>query len=130
MMLQYKLRLVGERNCGFDGCNALEFRTSGYCLRHKEGKYKIFPLIISRTFISNAKLKTVLWTTLLIAYIPIPIITFNMIGMPEPPGAIAPTGLLDIPCFICTLSPLLIGLIVVVVHRTVNYTTQRSIIEI
>ena len=28
---------VGERKCGFDGCNALEFRTSGYCLRHKGG---------------------------------------------------------------------------------------------
>ena len=27
---------MGERNCAFDGCNALEFRTSGYCLRHKE----------------------------------------------------------------------------------------------
>ncbi|MBO93260.1 MAG: hypothetical protein CMM27_15260 [Rhodospirillaceae bacterium] len=28
---------MGERNCAFDGCNALEFRTSGYCLRHKGG---------------------------------------------------------------------------------------------
>ena len=28
---------MGERKCGFDGCNALEFRTSGYCLRHKGG---------------------------------------------------------------------------------------------
>jgi len=28
---------VGERKCGFDGCNALEFRTSGFCLRHKDG---------------------------------------------------------------------------------------------
>jgi len=27
---------VGDRKCEFDGCNALEFRTSGYCLRHKE----------------------------------------------------------------------------------------------
>lgn len=26
---------MGDRNCAFDGCNALEFRTSGYCLRHK-----------------------------------------------------------------------------------------------
>ena len=26
---------MGERKCAFDGCNALEFRTSGYCLRHK-----------------------------------------------------------------------------------------------
>jgi ribosomal protein S27AE len=28
---------MGERNCAYEGCNALEFRTSGFCLRHKEG---------------------------------------------------------------------------------------------
>ena len=28
---------MGDRKCGFEGCNALEFRTSGYCLRHKGG---------------------------------------------------------------------------------------------
>ena len=28
---------MGVRKCAFDGCNALEFRTSGYCLRHKGG---------------------------------------------------------------------------------------------
>ena len=28
---------MGDRKCGFDGCNALEFRTSGFCLRHKGG---------------------------------------------------------------------------------------------
>ena len=27
---------MGERKCAFEGCNALEFRTTGYCLRHKE----------------------------------------------------------------------------------------------
>ena len=27
---------MGQRKCAFEGCNALEFRTSGYCLRHKE----------------------------------------------------------------------------------------------
>jgi len=27
---------MGERKCAYEGCNALEFRTSGYCLRHKE----------------------------------------------------------------------------------------------
>ncbi len=27
---------MGERKCAFEGCNALEFRTSGYCLRHKD----------------------------------------------------------------------------------------------
>ena len=29
---------MGERKCAFDGCNALEFRTTGYCLRHKDGE--------------------------------------------------------------------------------------------
>ena len=37
---------MGTRNCAFEGCNALEFRTSGYCLRHsghasEEGKKEI-----------------------------------------------------------------------------------------
>ncbi|MBK64697.1 MAG: hypothetical protein CMB47_04145 [Euryarchaeota archaeon] len=27
---------MGERKCAFDGCNALEFRATGYCLRHGE----------------------------------------------------------------------------------------------
>ena len=27
---------MGERKCAFEGCNALEFRTTGYCLRHKD----------------------------------------------------------------------------------------------
>ena len=28
---------MGDNKCTYDGCNALEFRTSGYCLRHKDG---------------------------------------------------------------------------------------------
>ena len=28
---------MGDRKCAFEGCNALEFRTTGYCLRHKGG---------------------------------------------------------------------------------------------
>ena len=37
---------VGDRNCAFEGCNALEFRTSGYCLRHRGGlpDEKIHPI--------------------------------------------------------------------------------------
>jgi len=37
---------MGERKCAFEGCNALEFRTSGYCLRHKGGlpDEKIHPI--------------------------------------------------------------------------------------
>ena len=37
-VIGWKLIDVGERKCGFDGCNALEFRTTGYCLRHKDGE--------------------------------------------------------------------------------------------
>ena len=29
---------MGKRNCAFEGCNALEFRTAGYCLNHKDGQ--------------------------------------------------------------------------------------------
>jgi hypothetical protein len=28
---------MGNRKCGFENCNALEFRNSEYCLRHKDG---------------------------------------------------------------------------------------------
>jgi hypothetical protein len=35
---------VGDRKCAFDCCNALEFRTSGYCLRHKDGRAESTPL--------------------------------------------------------------------------------------
>ena len=28
---------MGERKCAYEGCKALEFRTSRYCLRHKDG---------------------------------------------------------------------------------------------
>jgi len=28
---------MGDNKCAYEGCNALEFRTSGYCLRHKDG---------------------------------------------------------------------------------------------
>lgn len=34
---------MGKRNCAFEGCNALEFRTSGYCLRHKDHHPRIAP---------------------------------------------------------------------------------------
>lgn len=29
---------MGKRNCAIQGCNSLEFRTSKFCLRHKDGK--------------------------------------------------------------------------------------------
>ncbi|MFQ3322117.1 MAG: hypothetical protein ACI9O1_001222 [Candidatus Thalassarchaeaceae archaeon] len=31
---------MGERNCAFSGCNTLEFRTTEYCLRHKDAGSK------------------------------------------------------------------------------------------
>ena len=35
------LAFMGDRKCAFEGCNALEFRTSGYCHRHKTGSQRI-----------------------------------------------------------------------------------------
>ena len=35
---------MGKRNCAFEGCNALEFRTSGYCLQHKDDHPWIAPV--------------------------------------------------------------------------------------
>ena len=32
---------MGERKCAYEGCKALEFRTSGFCLRHKEPNNEI-----------------------------------------------------------------------------------------
>jgi hypothetical protein len=32
---------VGERKCAYEGCKALEFRTSGFCLRHKDPSNEI-----------------------------------------------------------------------------------------
>ena len=47
---------VGERKCGFDGCNALEFRTSGYCLRHKGGTSdEKIPVILGKPGVSGVK---------------------------------------------------------------------------
>ncbi len=34
---------MGKRNCAFDGCNALEFRAHGYCLRHKDSQPELPP---------------------------------------------------------------------------------------
>ena len=34
---------MGERNCAIEDCSALEFRSSGYCLRHKDDHPWITP---------------------------------------------------------------------------------------
>ena len=47
---------VGDRKCEFDGCNALEFRTSGYCLRHRDGRAEI-KLDIRKPDISELSVK-------------------------------------------------------------------------
>ena len=45
-----------------------------------------------------------------ILYIGVPIILFvNILTHEEPSGAIAPTGLLNIPCFVFSLFPLFTG---------------------
>ena len=103
---------MGERKCAYEGCNALEFRTSGYCLRHKNGtpvdnKFRTANTRVS-PFTESPSFPW--WKMVSFLYIALPIILFlNILTHEEPPGAIAPTGLLNIPCFVCSLFPLLIG---------------------
>jgi len=103
---------MGERKCAFEGCNALEFRTSGYCLRHKNGTPLEEKLnATDMSVIPTTESPSFSWRRMVIlVYIAVPIILFlNIITHEEPGGAIAPTGLLNIPCFVCSLFPLLIG---------------------
>ena len=98
---------MGDRKCAFEECNALEFRNSEYCLRHTD--------ITEDDTISDYSNSP--WKfnwhrvgiILFIMYIPIPILFYYMMMLPDvqPGGAIAPVGLLDIPSFICSLFPIL-----------------------
>ena len=45
---------MGERNCAFDGCNALEFRSSGYCLRHKDDHPWLTPPEVSHNTVQKS----------------------------------------------------------------------------
>ena len=73
---------MGDRKCEFDGCNALEFRTSGYCLRHKGGSPdEENPLVTSKPEETSQKPifdiigRTEIW------WIPIiPLLTFPAFG--------------------------------------------------
>ena len=73
---------MGERSCGFEGCNALEFRASGYCLRHKGGlNDEKIPIITGRNEETSVKPffeiigRTEIW------WIPIiPLLTFPAFG--------------------------------------------------
>jgi len=46
---------VGERKCAYEGCNALEFRTFGFCHRHKDGNNdaKFYPTIVNQSLEVN-----------------------------------------------------------------------------
>ena len=44
---------MGERTCAFDGCNSLEFRKTGYCLKHKDNEAKQKSEINQVRFIKN-----------------------------------------------------------------------------
>ena len=103
---------MGVRNCAYEGCNALEFRTSGYCLRHKnEDPGEKRPRMADTVVTPSTESPSFSWRKMVgFLYIAVPIILFlNILTHEEPPGAIAPTGLLNIPCFVCSLFPLLIG---------------------
>ena len=76
------LRGVGDRKCAFEGCNALEFRTTGYCLRHRRGLPDEEILLITRKPNESGKKgilenigRTEIW------WIPIiPLLTFPAFG--------------------------------------------------
>ncbi len=62
---------MGERKCAFEGCNALEFRTSGYCLRHKsELSDKTIVSSTSNSSVKKGSLMPVIGIFLLILGIP------------------------------------------------------------
>ena len=46
--------IVGERKCAFEGCNALEFRSTGYCLRHKDDHPWLPPQEVSPDSVQKA----------------------------------------------------------------------------
>jgi len=46
---------MGERNCAIEGCNALEFRASGYCLRHKDDHPWLAPPEPALEFVAQSK---------------------------------------------------------------------------
>ena len=65
---------MGERKCAFEGCNALEFRTTGYCLRHKDGNPDEQPIPISKDSTGRPiSIKEVIGFILMISGIPISI---------------------------------------------------------
>lgn len=44
---------MGERTCAFDGCNSLEFRRKGFCLKHENNEAKQKSEISQIRFIKN-----------------------------------------------------------------------------
>ena len=65
---------MGERNCAFEGCNALEFRTTGYCLRHKDGNPDERPIPITKDGLGKSiSIKGVFGLILMMFGIPISI---------------------------------------------------------
>ena len=65
---------MGERKCAYEGCNALEFRTSGYCLRHKDGNPKEkTPAISNIDAPASTSIKSVFGLILMMFGIPISI---------------------------------------------------------
>ena len=69
---------MGERKCAFDGCNALEFRTSGYCLRHKGGlPDEKNPEITSTPEKTSQKPITEIWWIPIIPLLTFPLFAFD-----------------------------------------------------
>ena len=69
---------MGDRKCAFEGCNALEFRATGYCLRHKGGEWNLKNSNVS-AFTENDSRQSIpetkwYWTIFLLIWVFPPII--------------------------------------------------------
>ena len=66
------LTVMGDRKCEFDGCNALEFRTTGFCLQHKGSlASESSPLPIEKPTPLGNKLLTITIISACVAFWPI-----------------------------------------------------------
>ena len=72
---------MGERKCAVEGCNSLEFRTSGFCLRHKGSLVsESSPLPIKKPTPLGNKLLTITIISVCVAFFPILMVNDDTTG--------------------------------------------------
>jgi len=121
---------MGERKCAFEGCNALEFRTSGYCLRHKEeaslggtGKEDVAPesVILVPGFMERQqkwKLDSGFFAGLILPYSPIFLSVLLVSSESIFPG--------DWCCLILLSPPIVSALILNIADNNGNLSTEKG----